>query len=76
MLSTGLLGLVTFIDSEMPIKAGYRWRSVGEPLATMIQRWFEFSNHLQQVNILEYYGILLLCFTLTVAGGFTCWKSR
>ncbi len=76
MLLVGLLGLVTFVDAEMPMKLGFRWRSVGEPLATFIQRWFEFSDHLQSVNILEYYGILLACFALAMSGGFTCAKSR
>lgn len=71
----GALLLYTFVSPEAPVRLAFNNPSMGEPLATIVQKWFEFSNFLQTAMTSDYLGALLLCFGLTVTGLFTCVKA-
>jgi ascorbate-specific PTS system EIIC-type component UlaA len=73
MMAVGLMGLVTYVDPEMPIRATFKLRSL--PVEAITRPWFEFANNLQQMNAAEYGGYALLFFGLAVAGALTLWKT-
>jgi hypothetical protein len=74
MLVSGIVGLLTYADPELPVRATFKLSSVGEPVDTLLRHWFEFSNGLQTMPGAEYIGYLVLFFMLTVSGALTLWK--
>lgn len=75
MTGFGLLGLATYVSPELPIKATYQLRSMGEPVGTLLRHWFEFANALQTMNIIDYGMYALVFFGLAFAGVLTVWKT-
>ena len=75
LLVPGALSLYPFVSPEAPVRLAFNNRSMGEPFATIVQKWFQFSDFLQTATTSDYLGALFLCFGLTVAGLFTCLKA-
>lgn len=75
LLTVGSLGLVSYIDPEMPIRMAFNFRSAGDPVGTVSRVWFDFVDSLQTMNTIEYGGYALLLFGLAVTGFLTVWKA-